>query len=304
MEDKLEIVELGIDSIIEPADAIRKYVDEEELTELTKSIKEEGLLEPIKVRKRGDKYEIVDGHMRFLAHKLLKKPTIKAYILDVDDTRAEAIKIHTYAYKVTQDPVGEAEFYHKKLTEWDISIPELAEKFKIPEQRIRQRLELLTYPQEIKDAIGKKQISLAVAKHLANVENEKLRKRLLQIAKEEGCSERKIRAWIKQYEYVLPHQEPPSVQEIKKKVEEIDQYYLTPCEVCGEKIRIGDLDTISGHRECIQTIREAILREKEMSQEMPPQTEEETKEEYPKEEEPPKEEEKQEEGGLSEELRF
>jgi len=304
MEEEEKIVELPLDMILEPEDAIRRYVDEEELKELTKSIEEEGLQEPIKVRPKGDKYEIIDGHMRYLAHKLLNKVLIKAIIREVDDEEAERIKVHTYAHKISQDPIGEGEFYHKKLKDWNISISELAERLKVPESRIRSRLDLLSYPQEVKDAVGKKKISLGVAKLLAEVENEKLRRRLLTIACEEGCSERKMKSWIKQYEYVLPHEEPPSYEEIKQTVDELDKYYETPCDICGEKIPIGDLDSISGHRECIQTIREAVLRERQMSQEIPPQTEEEAKEEYPKEEEPKEEEKKQEEGGLSEELRF
>ena len=84
--------------------------------------------------------------------------------------------------------------------------------------------------------------------------------------------------WIKQYEYVLPHEPAPSYEEIKQTVDELDKYYETPCDICGEKIELGDLDTISGHRECIRMILEAVKREKEME-----------KEEEKKEEEKPEE---------------
>ena len=278
MPEEEKIVEIPLEKILEPEDAIRRYVDEEELKELTKSIEEEGLQEPIKVRPRGDKYEIIDGHMRFLAHKLLKKVLIKAIVKDVDDEEAERIKVHTYAHKISTDPIGEGEFYHKKLKDWNISISELAERLRIPESRIRARLDLLSYPQEVKDAIGKRKISLKVGELLSKLENEDLRKRLLRIAIEEGCSERKMRMWIKQYEYVLPHEPAPSYEEIKQTVDELDKYYETPCDICGEKIELGDLDTISGHRECIRMILEAVKREKEME-----------KEEEKKEEEKPEE---------------
>jgi ParB family chromosome partitioning protein len=275
MSEGEKIIEIPLDQILEPEEQVRASVDEEELEALANSLKLIGQIEPIKVKKKGKKYLIIDGFMRTLSAKSIGWTTIKAIVQTSTEEIESAIKVHANIFRVTQDPLGEAEYFSKKMVDWGVTIPELARRLRVPESRVRDRLSLLELPDDLKEALAQRKIGLGVAKQFAKLENEGLRRQLINRAEEWGLTEKGAENWVAQYRNLGREEPPPSEKEIEEKAKEMEEFYLTPCEVCGEKQRIGDMDTISGHSQCIADIRKAILIEREASkkqqEEKPPE---------------------------------
>jgi len=256
-EDTIEVS--PIDKILEPSEQVRSSIDEEELEALAHSIRLVGQLEPIKVKKEGKKYRIIDGHMRYLSLKMNGSQTIAAIIKAPTKEAEASLRVHSNIFRVAQDPLGEGEYYQQKMAEWRINSQELAKRLKLPPSRVKERLSLLNYPDDVKEAIRQKQITLAVARELSRLENELLRKDFLRRAIYDGVSASRMKIWVEKYINIPPTQPPPPKEEIEEEIKEMEEYYQTPCEICNKKVKVGTLTSLSGHFDCIQDVRLASL---------------------------------------------
>lgn len=86
-----------------------------EILELTASIETNGLLQPVTVRKAGDKFELIDGHRRVLAHKILKKQFIDAIVTSMDDKQAQLMGITANLQRKNLNLIELALAYKKML---------------------------------------------------------------------------------------------------------------------------------------------------------------------------------------------
>jgi len=254
-EEKIEI--LPIDQILEPLEQVRKTLDEEKLENLSRSIKLVGQIEPIKVKKEGEKYRIIDGQMRYLAIKMIGGQTIKAIVRNTTEEIESALRVHANIFRIPQDPLGEAEYFQRLMVDWGINASQLAERLRLPISRIRDRLAILNYPPEIIKAIENQQVGLGVARQLARLENEFLRKDFLKRAIRDGLSENMAKTWVDKYSGIKPEEPPPPPEKIEKELKELEIYYSDPCEICGGKIKKSEWGTLEGHLSCLSDVREA-----------------------------------------------
>lgn len=200
--------------------------------------------------------------------KRLKRTLIKAIIeTPRDSAEALAWRLHSNIY-VPSSPIDEAQFFAEVLDKLKLTISGLAEKLHRSESYIKSRLKILSYPEEIQKALINKKISLGVAEQLAKVKHPEIRKELVRRAVVDGVSEGRAKIWAQEYSKVEQGVPPPPPEEIQEKIKEMDEYLMTPCEVCGGKVRVGDLSSISGHTACIEELRAAIEYEKQHRQEI------------------------------------
>ena len=88
-----EVFELSMDDILPNRFQPREVFDEQALNELALSIREHGVIQPIIVRKIGDKYEIIAGERRFRASQIAGKKTIPALVRNIDDKESAKIAL-------------------------------------------------------------------------------------------------------------------------------------------------------------------------------------------------------------------
>jgi ParB family chromosome partitioning protein len=93
-ENNNMIIEIPIDAIDDPVDAMRVTMDNDQLVELAQSIRSVGLIEPIIVKQNGDRYEVVAGHRRLKAASMAGLITIKSIVRSGSDEEMEVIKVH------------------------------------------------------------------------------------------------------------------------------------------------------------------------------------------------------------------
>lgn len=200
-DEEIKIQEILLTQIEEPEHAIREKIDPEGLKELAESIDEIGLIQPILLKqKKNGKYEIIAGHRRFLAHKMLKKKTIKAICLNKDKVESELIKFHENFFREDITPIQEAKWIKYMLDKLNITQKELAQKINKSTTYIIDRLKLLEMPKELQKAVDEKKISMSVALTLARVDDEREMKRLLNYAIDSGASVQTVEMWVHDYE--------------------------------------------------------------------------------------------------------
>ena len=174
-----EVFELNINDIMPNRFQPREIFDEQALNELALSIKEHGVIQPIIVRKIGDKYEIIAGERRYRASQLAGKTTIPALVRDIDDKETAKIALLENLQRSDLTPIEEAKTYQTILKLDNITQEELAANLGKSQSTVANKLRLLNLAEEVQTALLNKQISERHARSLLNVSNLEDQKKLL-----------------------------------------------------------------------------------------------------------------------------
>jgi ParB family transcriptional regulator, chromosome partitioning protein len=176
----------------------RTQFEKEALLELSESIKEHGIIQPVTVRKLGyDKYQLISGERRFRASQIAGLTEIPAFIRIANDQEMLEMALVENIQRQDLDAIEVAFSYQKLIEECNLTQEQLSEKVSKKRSTVANYLRLLKLPVEIQLAIRTKEISMGHARALINITEEK---KQLQIAKriiQEGLSVRQVEELVK-----------------------------------------------------------------------------------------------------------
>jgi len=174
--------------------------NDETIEELAKSIKEQGLLQPIVVRKTSDeKYQIISGERRFRALKSLGENNIPAIVReDIDDKQMLELALVENIQREDLNEIESALSYKKLIDECNYSHQQLSDKLGKSRAVITNALRILKLPQQIQDMLRNRQISAGHARALLAVENPILQAQLAQEIVKKTLSVREIEKKVSQ----------------------------------------------------------------------------------------------------------
>ena len=184
MQMSKEVHILKLDEILPNRFQPRIVFDETAINELTESIKEYGVIEPIIVRKVADKYEIIAGERRYKASVLAGKDTIPAIITDLNDKDSAEIALIENVQRQNLTPIEEAVSYKKILDMGYMNQSDLANKLGKTQSTIANKLRLLNLTDEVQEALLHERISERHARSLLRLPNDKQNAMLERITKE------------------------------------------------------------------------------------------------------------------------
>lgn len=164
---KETVVEIPLEELRPNPYQPRKTFDEKALEELSESIKQSGVFQPIIVRQSTIKgYEIIAGERRFRASKLAGKETVPAIVREFDEARMMQIAVLENLQREDLSPMEEAEAYEMLMKNLKLTQVELAEQLGKSRPYIANYLRLLSLPQVVKDLVQKEQLSMGQARTL------------------------------------------------------------------------------------------------------------------------------------------
>jgi len=170
-DNKERIIDLEINKIIPNAFQPRKYFNEEKIKELAQSIKEQGVFQPIIVKKINDNYIIVAGERRYRASKLIGNKTIPAIIRQYEKAKVAEIALVENIQREALSPVEEAESYLMIIREAEITQDALAKKIGKSRSHITNMLGILNLPESVLSMVSEGMISAGHAKALSKLTN-------------------------------------------------------------------------------------------------------------------------------------
>ncbi len=239
-EDEKKAVDGGIStikvSLIDPkSDQPRKYFDKEALEALASSISENGVLQPILVRKYGDdRYQIIAGERRFRASKLAGLSEIPAIVLEKDDKKAAEIALIENVQREDLNPLEEALGYKALAEEYGMTQEELSERVGKSRSAIANTLRLLDLPDEILTLVASKELSAGHARTLLGVKDRDNMILLAQRAVEDDLSVRVLEEEVKRIN-------KPKKEEIEEEIPVVDYFRELELRVqshLGRKVKI------------------------------------------------------------------
>ena len=174
--------------------------DPKALDELKKSILQNGLIQPVTVRRVENQfYELISGERRFRACKEIGYKTIPAYIIQVDSKEAMlALALIENIQREELNAIEVAQAYKRLIDECSLSQEQVSDKVGKDRTTVTNSIRLLKLPQEIQENIIKGEISAGHARALINLYDENLQVQLMNKIKKRNLSVRKVEQIVKQ----------------------------------------------------------------------------------------------------------
>ena len=173
MQNEKKVVELNIADVLPNRFQPRIKFDENSINELALSIRKYGVIQPIVVRKIGDKYEIIAGERRYKASVVAGKQTIPAIISEMTDKDSVEIALIENVQREDLTPIEKAISYKKILDMGYMSQEDLAQKVGKSQSSIANTLRLLNLSDDVQEALLENKISERHARSLLKLKDEK-----------------------------------------------------------------------------------------------------------------------------------
>lgn len=236
-KDKISEVELSL--IDEPKDIVRMEIGQAEVDELASSISEIGLLQPVLLRKDADRFEMVAGHRRLLAHQKLGLATIRAVIRIMTDQEAAIARATENLTRVDLTPIEEASIFFNLINQQGMTLEKIGKQVGKSPGLVKRRMELLRMPENLQKAVHSKQISISVAEELWPITDKATLDYYLSFALDGGCTATVARSWCKDWKDSLRRQ----TSDDGEGVQVLSPYEPKPtymaCDLCEGAVELG-----------------------------------------------------------------
>ncbi len=167
------VLEVATDGIEANPFQPRKYVNDDRLKELSESIKADGVLQPVVVRRRGAKYELVMGERRLRAARLAGVAMIPVVIRDVSDADSLRLAIVENIQRENLNSIEEAQAYRRLISEFSVSQADVAGMVGKDRSSVANTIRLLNLPEEVQGMIQEGALSAGHARALLALTTQK-----------------------------------------------------------------------------------------------------------------------------------
>lgn len=205
-----EVVNIAIDKIVPNRYQPRTVFDDDKIEELARTIHTHGVIQPIVIRKMDDdKYEIIAGERRFRAMSKLQWTEVPAIVRNLNDKETASIALIENLQREELTAIEEAVAYQKLLKLHEITQEALAQRLGKGQSTVANKLRLLKLPEEVQQAIMKKDLSERHARALMQIKEKEMQIELMNTSIENHWNVKQLEEHVEQ---IL---NPPS-KDIKK----------------------------------------------------------------------------------------
>jgi ParB/RepB/Spo0J family partition protein len=233
----------------------RANLDPRRVQELADALAHEPLLHPITLRSTPTGLVLVAGRHRLAAFHKLGRLQIPARILHLDDTTEAQLRLSENLQRVTLSPVEQAKQLADLVELEAQGVETVARRLGRSVDWILDRLEILTWPDELITHVHTKRIPLAAAKLLARIQPQTIRAMRIHDAATHGCSAATARLWLQTAGHDDPDAPPPPVFSSQGPIYETTTTTKVICAGCTELKRIEETQLVRWCNDCLSSIQ-------------------------------------------------
>lgn len=216
LDDTGRVIDISIDEISPNPWQPRRDFDEESLNALASSIRENGLIQPVVVRKKKDgTYELAAGERRWRAAKMAGLTVIPAISKEYDDRSMAEMALVENLQRKDLNPVDEGMAYRKLMDEYGLTQEGISQKVGKSRPYVANMVRLLDLPEEVKDFLSKGQLTAGQARPLLGLESDAEKVQLARRIVKEGLSARKVEDIIREGKKPKKKEDPPAAAFMK-----------------------------------------------------------------------------------------
>lgn len=190
------VVDINLNDIRPNPYQPRKEFSQDALNELAQSIKENGVFQPIVVRKSVNGYQIVVGERRFRASKIAQRPTIPAIIRNLDESQMMEIGVLENLQREDLNPIEEAQAYQTLIEKLHLTQEQISEKLGKSRPYIANYLRLLSLPNKTKQLLMESKLTMAQARTLLTLKDPRKIDQVAQKVVDQGLTVRQLEKMV------------------------------------------------------------------------------------------------------------
>ena len=208
-QDTSDVLRIPVDLIEPNPFQPRMSFDPEALQELADSVRTFGLIQPLTVRKKGSKYQIISGERRFRACTMAGMDMIPTYIRDANDQGMLEMAIVENIQRENLDPIEVAMSYQRLMEECRLTQEQMADRVGKKRASVANQLRLLKLPAKVQHDLKVGLVSVGHAKVLLGVDDPKAQEMLCDLIVRRGLSVRQLEEKVKALEKGAPEEKEP-----------------------------------------------------------------------------------------------
>lgn len=193
------VYQIPLEKVIPNPFQPRRVFDESKMLELTQSVREFGILQPITVRKRGEWYEIIAGERRSRAARAAGLAVIPAIIRELNDQEMALISLIENLQREDLNVVDEARGYERLLKEFNVTQEELANRVGKSQSTIANKLRLLRLPHDLLEYLIRDELTERHARALLRLPTEEMQTNVVQEIIQRGLNVRQTEERVEDY---------------------------------------------------------------------------------------------------------
>ena len=252
-------VEIPLEKLKDPDSPLRETPDDESILDLASSISEIGLINPLLVKQVGDHYEVVAGHRRFLALKILKPKTVRCSVIEKSYKKEEEAQLAENVTRKDLTPIEEAIAISNIMEKKHLSPKMIAKQLGKSFGFVKGRLALLDIQEDLQEAIQHKNMPVGTAMMLSRVDDDETRRRWIHEAIRSQASGRTIGLWVNGY---LQSKAALDSRELEEGELISDKKLSEPkgrCWICKGNYRYPDMKSVLLCHDCYIKLLKAML---------------------------------------------
>lgn len=236
-------------------------IDEENIREISESIKTIGILEPLIVRKLNKRFEIVVGCLRFRAARLAGLKAVPCIIFSLNDEQAEIFKIHENLKRVDLDHIDQGNTFIMMIDKFKMTEESISKIVGKSISYISNHINLITQDPDLTAAVKDGSLSFSQARELLQVTDIPTRKQFQSYCQNAGATVRVLKQWIQEYKssQALIHSSESDTPEPTH--HHPTTYDSRTCEACLKPIPSGDIRNLILCSPCHLALKQAISEE-------------------------------------------
>ncbi|NWG75548.1 MAG: ParB/RepB/Spo0J family partition protein [Rubrivivax sp.] len=225
----------AVDDIVPNPDQPRNAFSQEALEGLAETIRERGILQPLLVMRRGDRYELIAGERRWRAAKMLGLETVPVIVMEVDEADRLEISLLENIQRENLNPIEEARAFRTLLDRFGFTQETLARKIGKDRSSLSNTLRLLNLPKEIQAEIARGELSAGHGRALLSLSHEEIQTKAKRHIKSKRLSVRDAEAYVKKLQKKAKHDRPGDLDRGDPDIEHLRDEL---CRLYGTKVTI------------------------------------------------------------------
>ena len=253
------IIDLPIENISNNPFQPRTHFNEEAIKELSSSIRELGVIQPVTVRKmKGNQYQLVSGERRLRASKMAGLEKIPAYVRLANDQESLEMALVENIQRQDLDPIEIGLSYQRLIDEIQLTQDQLSERVGKKRSTITNYIRLLKLDPIVQTGIRDNFITMGHGRALINVEDTKLQLELYKKIVKKGLSVRSVETLVRSLKNPKTNTSTYAAPFIKQAAKDLERIFDTPVSVTANDAGKGHLKIIFESQEKLQHILNKI----------------------------------------------
>jgi len=240
--------------IDDPSKPLRSDLTPDSVADLVLSIKQLGIIEPLIVKRQGQRYEIIAGHRRFISAQIAQLEQVPCIIKQLGAEETEIMKLHENIYRVDIRPSDEAKHFDYLIQHLKLSPAKIAQLVGRSGSYVSERLAIFNYPSVLREALDSKKIVFSVAREFARHPDVEKIKQFTRYAISNGCTPNIARQWVTDDIREFQQRTNPLSDNLGSLLDEQIENPSYNCVLCSQAIEIQHLTIAYMHDSCHKTV--------------------------------------------------